>query len=124
MKNKFAALIIAAFVATPVMAQNFENQVFANQNVKVVELSQAEMKETQGAWGGVGAAIGGVSGAGGYLLNQQISGDKFSWGKLGAAAGFGAASGAVAGPMGIIWGANGRIAGGAAMGVYKNVNKR
>ncbi|WP_274584454.1 hypothetical protein V6667_02935 [Neisseria leonii] len=65
MKNKFAALIIATFVATPVMAQNFENQVFANQNVKAVELSQAEMKETQGAVAPmvIGAAFGaGASG--------------------------------------------------------------
>ncbi|MCG7656139.1 hypothetical protein [Wielerella bovis] len=48
MKNKFAALIMATFVAMPVMAQDFNNQVFANQNVKAIELSQTEMKETQG----------------------------------------------------------------------------
>lgn len=48
MKNKFAALIMATFVATPVMAQNVDNQVFANQNVKAIELSQTEMQETQG----------------------------------------------------------------------------
>ncbi|MCG7656144.1 hypothetical protein [Wielerella bovis] len=46
------------------MAQDFDKQVFANQNVKAIELSQTEMKETQGevlpliAWGLGGAAIG------------------------------------------------------------------
>lgn len=35
-------------VSTPVMVQDFENQVFTNQNVKAIELSQTEMKETQG----------------------------------------------------------------------------
>lgn len=60
MKNKFAALIMATFVATPVMAQNVDNQVFANQNVKAIELSQTEMQETQGeiAPMAIGAGIG------------------------------------------------------------------
>lgn len=39
---------MSVFVASPVMAQNIDNQVFANQNVKAIELSQTEMKETQG----------------------------------------------------------------------------
>ncbi|WP_338809521.1 hypothetical protein V6667_02960 [Neisseria leonii] len=95
MKNKFTALIIATFVATPVMAQNFENQVFANQNVKAVELSQAEMQETQGAWvqvvyHGGGALIGGYAGGYGYLA----AGGKDPKGFLAAVAG-GAAGGAI-----------------------------
>ena len=103
---------------------SLDSQVFANQNIKAVELSQIEMKETQGEWGPVGAVIGGVSGAGGYLLKQQIGGDKFSWGGLAASAGAGAALGGFAGPVGIIWGANGRIATGTAWGVYNNINKK
>lgn len=55
MKNKFAALIAATFVATSASAGGFENQVFANENVKAMELSQTEMKETQGEWGSWGA---------------------------------------------------------------------
>ncbi|ULJ65910.1 hypothetical protein [Wielerella bovis] len=65
-KNKFAALIAATFVATPVMAQDFDKQVFANQNVKAIELSQTEMQETQGEW--VANVVGGVSAGAGYLL--------------------------------------------------------
>lgn len=62
MKNKFAALIAATFVATSASAGGFENQVFANDNVKAMELSQTEMKETQGEFLPLvilgGAAIG------------------------------------------------------------------
>lgn len=64
MKNKFAVLIAATFVATSASASGFENQVFANDNVKAIELSPTEMKETKGeilplvALGLGGAAIG------------------------------------------------------------------
>lgn len=74
MKNKFAALIAATFVATSASAGGFENQVFANENVKVMELSQTEMKETQGEWGpfaGLIAAGGGAYGAWNHQLTVK-----------------------------------------------------
>ncbi|ULJ64944.1 hypothetical protein [Wielerella bovis] len=76
MKNKFAALIMATFVAMPVMAQDFNNQVFANQNVKAIELSQTEMKETQGEWvaNAVGGVMGGVGGHFGYMAGAFAGG--------------------------------------------------
>lgn len=68
MKNKFAALIAATFVATSASAGGFENQVFANDNVKAIELSQTEMKDTQGEWAPVAFAIGrGVAGGAGGM---------------------------------------------------------
>lgn len=65
MKNKIAVLVTLAMVSAPVMAQDFDKQVFANQNVKAVELSQTEMKETQGEALPVAAimAVGGLIGA-------------------------------------------------------------
>lgn len=52
MKTKIATVIAMAMLSAPVMAQqnlnSLDSQVFANQNIKAVELSQTEMKETQG----------------------------------------------------------------------------
>lgn len=67
------------------------SQVFENQNVKAIQLSQVEMKETQGEWGPVVAVIGGLGG--------------------------GTVAGGTAGPMGVIWGFNAAIAGGTIRGV-------
>ncbi|UOP04687.1 hypothetical protein [Conchiformibius kuhniae] len=67
MKAKIAALTVAALVSAPAFAQHnatqiFEQQVFAaHAPVNAVELSQTEMKETEGElapWA-VGAIIGG-----------------------------------------------------------------
>ena len=67
MKTKIATVIAMAMLSAPVMAQqnlkSLDSQVFANQNIKAVELSQTEIKETQGelapliAWSLGGAAI-------------------------------------------------------------------
>ena len=63
MKNQaIAAILMAAFAATA-FADNFETQVFNNtpeQQVQVEELSQKEMKETEGEW--VANAIGAIAG--------------------------------------------------------------
>ena len=51
-KQAIAAILMAAFAA-PAFADNFETQVFNNtpeQQVQVEELSQKEMKETEGAF--------------------------------------------------------------------------
>lgn len=95
MKNKFAALIMATFVATPVMAQDFNNQVFANQNVKAIELSQTEMKDTQGEWvaNAVGGVMGGIGGHFGYMAGA-VAGGTYNRNAHLAAIGTGAAVGA------------------------------
>lgn len=72
MKTKIATIVTLAMISTPVLAQNksFEHQVFANENIKTIELSQTEMKETQGELVPqiAGAILGGVSGGVGYML--------------------------------------------------------
>lgn len=92
MKNKFVALIAATFIATSASAGGFENQVFANKNVKAIELSQTEMQETQGEWAAnaAGAVVGGVSAGAGYLLGGGKDPYKFM-----GQVGLGAAGGAL-----------------------------
>ena len=53
MKNQAIAAILMAAFAAPAFADNFETQVFNHtpeQQVQVEELSQKEMKETEGAF--------------------------------------------------------------------------
>jgi len=77
------------------------------------------MKETEGAWGPWGAAIGGVSGLAGYTTNMMISGDPWSWSKAAGSVGVGALRGATAGPVGVAWAFNRAVGIGAAYGVAK-----
>ena len=42
--------------------------------MQLAALSKQEMKDTEGAWGPVGAIIGGLGGLGGDTLNAVISG--------------------------------------------------
>lgn len=86
-------------------------------------LSSQELCHVQGAFGPVGAAIGAVGGAAGYLINQQISGSRFSPTTLAWSAGAGAAAGATAGPVGVVWGFNGALAGGMVTGVARRYGK-
>lgn len=116
MKTKLSTVIAMAMMAAPAMAQNLENHVFANQNVKAVELSQTEMQETQGEWGPVGALAGGFASGAGYLIEQQISGNEFSPTALATYVGKGAVLGGGSGPMGVIWGFNSAIAEGTIRG--------
>lgn len=120
MKNKFAALIAATFVATPVMAQNVDNQVFANQNVKAIELSQTEMKETQGefALNAAGAGLGALGGGISYTTSVWASGGKWSHKQFAASVGAGAVSGALLNP----WA--GATVGAAAGGVINGLGSR
>ncbi|HGG9958681.1 TPA: hypothetical protein ACJKEL_000944 [Neisseria meningitidis] len=90
---------VMAMMITPVMAQNLDSQVFDSQNVKAIQLSQAEMKETQGEFVPIiaAAAFGGALGTWGYH-----GANLYNHGKLGTAqgaataAGIGAATGVAA----------------------------
>nr|WP_257392944.1 hypothetical protein [Neisseria meningitidis] len=90
---------VMAMMITPVMAQNLDSQVFDSQNVKAIQLSQAEMKETQGEFVPIiaAAAFGGALGAWEYH-----GANLYNHGKLGTAqgaataAGIGAATGVAA----------------------------
>lgn len=117
MKKQISVLMIFSVMAAPVMAQEankqplklntddkvqtlltenpmkFEHQVFdvkQDKPMQLVELSQKEMKETEGAW--VANAIGGVAGMYGGGYGYLASGGKSVGGFL-AAAGGGAAAG-------------------------------
>lgn len=69
LKTKLAVIIAAAMMANTAMAQNFESQVFANENVKAIELSQTEMQETQGAI--LPLVLGGLVGANAGMWGQH-----------------------------------------------------
>lgn len=76
-KQITAAMMILTMIATPVMANSidnpaFENQVFhtqADTPMQLAELSQKEMKETEGEWipNAVGGIMGGVGGHFSYI---------------------------------------------------------
>lgn len=60
MKNQAIAAILMAAFAAPALADNFETQVFNHtpeQQVQVEELSQKEMKETEGAFLGLDVTV-------------------------------------------------------------------
>lgn len=124
MKTKFAALIASVCVASSAMAgslpgqADFESRVFANRDVKAVELSQAEMKETEGAWvaNAIGGVMGGVGGYFGYMASSVASGTYNRNAHL-AAIGTGAAIGAfnpINGARSFIAGARGMALGTAS----------
>ncbi|AUX62457.1 hypothetical protein JF634_06935 [Simonsiella muelleri] len=98
MKTKIATVIAMAMLSAPVMAQqnlnSLDSQVFANQNIKAVELSQTEMKETQGEWvaNAIGGVMGGVGGHFGYMAGAALAGSYNFNGHM-AAIGTGAAVG-------------------------------
>lgn len=80
-------------------------------------INNQDLHNVSGGFGPVGAAIGAVGGAAGYLVEQQISGSKFSPTALATYAADGTIAGGTAGPMGVIWGFNGALAGGSVRGV-------
>ena len=117
MKTKIATVIAMAMLSAPVMAQqnlnSLDSQVFANQNIKAVELSQTEMKETQGEVAPLilaAAAVGGAVGAWGYHISNYRHHGKLGTAQGAAqAAGIGALSGAAA--TGLSAAAGGGLAG-------------
>lgn len=109
MKKQMIAIALAASFAAPAFAGGFEEQMFDTQpeKAKVVELSQKEMRETEGAyWGGIaaGAAIGAASGHLGYVgavaAGAQYSPISHAWAVAGGAT-LGALS-PVSGPTSLI----------------------
>jgi len=84
---------------------------------QLAALSEQEMKSTEGAWGPWGAVAGGISGLAGYTTYAMISGNPWSWSRAAMATGTGAVRGATAGPVGIVWGFNGAVSGGAVRGI-------
>jgi len=89
------------------------------QPLQLAALSGQEMKETEGAWGPWGAAIGGVSELAGYTAQTMISGEPWSWTQATLRTGAGAVQGALAGPVGVAWVFNRHVGTGAAIGVAK-----
>jgi hypothetical protein len=87
------------------------------QPMQVAALSSSEMKQTEGAWGIWGATIGGIGGAAGYFLENRISGSSWSWTSFGFATAGGVRAGALAGPVGVVWGFNAAISGGTTLGI-------
>ncbi|MDO4907913.1 hypothetical protein [Neisseria sp.] len=86
-------------------------------------LSAQELHRVQGAFGPVGAAIGGVAGGLGYIISQQVSGSTFSPTTLATSVGAGAIAGGLAGPNGVVWGFNGTLAKGMVEGVAQKYGK-
>lgn len=126
MKKQITAAVMMLSMIAPSMANGLDNQAFESQvfhtqadaPMQLAELSSQEMKETEGAWGPVGAFIGGGGGGGiGYMLNQQLSGSRFSPTAFTLAVGAGAFGGATAGPAGVVWGFNRSLATGMVTGV-------
>ena len=123
MKKQITAAVMMLSMIAPSMANGLDNQAFESQvfhtqadaPMQLAELSSQEMKETEGAWGSVGAFIGG--GGIGYMLNQQLSGSRFSPTAFTLAVGAGAFGGATAGPAGVVWGFNRSLATGMVTGV-------
>lgn len=104
MKKQMIAIALAASFAAPAFAGGFEEQMFDTQpeKAKVVELSQKEMRETEGAyWGGLAAAstIGAVGGHYGYVAGLAAGGGKYNPYAHGAAVLTGGAAGAIGGPI-------------------------
>lgn len=104
-KQITAAMMILTMIATPVMANSidnpaFENQVFhtqADTPMQLAELSQKEMKETEGEWipNAVGGIMGGVGGHFSYMASAVASGSynrNAHWAAIGTGALIGAAS--------------------------------
>lgn len=98
MKNQAIAAILMAAFAAPAFADNFETQVFNNtpeQQVQVEELSQKEMKETEGEWvaNAIGAIAGGIGGHLGYMAGA-VMGGSYNFNEHMASIGVGALLGA------------------------------
>jgi len=135
LKTRLAATALATLAAmttTSVLAETSNTLPVANaftaqdmvslfeqgtQPQQLVVLSEQEMKTTEGAWGPLGAAIGGISGLAAYTTETMISGEPWSWGHAAESTAGGAIIGGFAGPLQLVWGFNGAVAGGAVRGM-------
>lgn len=104
-KQITAAMMILTMIAAPAMANSMDNQAFENQvfhmqadtPMQLAELSQKEMKETEGAWiaNAVGGIMGGVGGHFSYMASAVAGGSynrNAHWAAIGTGAVIGAAS--------------------------------
>ena len=116
MKKQMIAAVLAVSFALPAFAQGTESleaQVFDTQpeKVKVEELSQREMRETEGAWLGMQ-----VTAAQAAILNAGVSSWSYAystnWGENGSVKGGGMAAG-----VGAMTGAAGEAA--THVGLYR-----
>lgn len=103
MKKQITAAVMMLSMIAPAMAngldnQTFENQVFhtqADAPMQLAELSQKEMKETEGEWipNAVGGIMGGVGGHFSYMASAIASGSynrEAHWATIGGGALIGA----------------------------------
>ena len=135
-KQRITALFAAIAMSSAVLADNLtvqpvslshanafdESKVFEiapNQSLNAIELSESQMKETEGEfWDRVaGAVIGGVGGAAGYYLECKIGDCDFDALQMLERAGYASIKGASAGVFSV-WVFNAEIARGMGMGVY------
>ena len=128
MKLKYAALVLAttavlsttAYANTETFSESDVQALFdggANSTMQLATLSDQEMKETEGAFGPVGALIGGVGGLTEYALETAISGSEWSWTGAATTTLAGAGAGFAAGPVGLVWGFNTAVATATLRGV-------
>ena len=134
-KQKLTALFAAVVMSSAVLADDLtvqpvsfshanafdESKVFEiapNQSLNAVELSESQMKETEGEFGPVGAVIGAIGGAAGYMIECTIKDCDFDTLEFLERTGSSAVASSVMGPAGVIWTFNGNIAYSSAKGVY------
>ena len=131
LKQKVMALCAAVVMSSAVLADDLsiqpvsnafdESKVFEiapNQSLNAVELSESQMKETEGEFGPVGAVIGAIGGAAGYMIECTIKDCDFDTLEFLERTGSSAVASSVMGPAGVIWTFNGNIAYSSAKGVY------
>lgn len=128
-KQITAAMMILTMIATPVMANSMDNQAFEDQvfhtqadaPMQLAELSQKEMKETEGEWipNAVGGIMGGVGGHFSYMAGA-VAGGSYNRNAHLAAIGTGALIGAASpinGGRALINGMRGVAVGAVAGGI-------
>ena len=128
-KQITAAMMILTMIATPIMANSMDNQAFENQvfhtqadtPMQLAELSQKEMKETEGEWipNAVGGIMGGVGGHFSYMAGA-VAGGSYNRNAHLAAIGTGALIGAASpinGGRALINGMRGVAVGAVAGGI-------
>ena len=128
-KQITAAMMILTMIATPIMANSMDNQAFEDQvfhtqadtPMQLAELSQKEMKETEGEWipNAVGGIMGGVGGHFSYMAGA-VAGGSYNRNAHLAAIGTGALIGAASpinGGRALINGMRGVAVGAVAGGI-------
>ena len=128
-KQITAAMMILTMIAAPTMANSMDNQAFENQvfhtqadtPMQLAELSQKEMKETEGEWipNVVGGIMGGVGGHFSYMAGAVANGSynrNVHWAAIGTGAVIGAAN-PINGGRALINGMRGVAVGAVAGGI-------